>query len=473
VSVTLATTLASIAGRASSPMNMDDSERRGRAFARSIGLNFFGQVAVLVLGIVPSLLVARWLGPSDRGLLGLMLTASGIVLVVVNVGLTTAVAYFSSRRDAPHGALFGNSLLYGVLLLVVLTPPAWFYSDQIADLIARGRGGHLWALAAALVSLTFLDWTTHNQLLGRFRFGLYNVLITLSKVVSLIGVVVLIGVAGKGIGGYLVATGAGNLLVIVGSATVILRWAKPRIDRALFRTMLAYGSKVQLGGLFQLFNSRFDVFILQFYRPLSAVGYYVVAQTLAELVMVLARAFQSSILPLVSYDSDDPDRQADSTVMSMRHHAILAGGATVVNAVFSPLLILFGYGDAFRPALLPFFIILPGVWFFGTGLVAANDLNGRGRPGLSSALSAVAVSITLGLDFLLIPPYGVTGAAIASLVAYTVLGVTSLIALGRVSGVRTRDLMPTRAELALYPAASRVVFSRVQSFVAGLSPLGR
>jgi O-antigen/teichoic acid export membrane protein len=141
--------------------------------------------------------------------------------------------------------------------------------------------------------------------------------------------------------------------------------------------------------------------------------------------------------------------------------------------VFSPLLILFGYGEAFRPALLPFFIILPGVWFFGTGLVIANDLNGRGRPGLSSALSAIAVSIAPGLDFLLIPPYGVTGAAIASLVAYTVLGITSLIALGRVSGVRPRDLMPTRAELALYPAASRLVLSRVQSFPARLSPLGR
>jgi O-antigen/teichoic acid export membrane protein len=452
---------------------LDESWRSGRAFFRSIGLNFFGQIAILALGVVPSILVARWLGPADRGLLGIMLTAKGLVLGIASVGIPTAVWYYSSRRDAKHAELLGNSVVYAAALTIVLVPTVWYLSGPIGDLLARGRGGHVWVLAAALVPVTLLDWSAHNQLLGQLRFGFYNVLITTARVVFLVGAVVLIGVFDTGVAGFFIATAAGSTLVIVGSTAVITRWGLPRVDLKLFRAMLAYGSKVQVGGVFQLFNARFDVVILQFFRPLSAVGYYVIAQMLAELVMVLARAFQSSILPLVSYESGDPTHQATTTVRSMRHHAILAAGAMAANAVFAPLLIVVGFGNAFYPAFLPFFIILPGIWFLGSALVVSNDLSGRGRPGLASALTGLAVTITIGLDLLLIPPFGVPGAAVASLVAYTVFGVASLIALSRVSAIPVRDLLPTRAELALYPAASRVVLARVQAFLADLSPLSR
>src|SRR5205085_6397878 len=117
---------------------------------------------------------------------------------------------------------------------------------------------------------------------------------------------------------------------------------------------------------FQIANYRFDVFILQIYRPLTAVGYYVVAQVVAELTTVIASAFQTSLLPLIShYGSED----ARTTVASLRHHSLLAFAATLANVGFGSVIILLGYGPAFRPALVPMLIILPGIWFLGTGQV--------------------------------------------------------------------------------------------------------
>ena len=56
----------------------------------------------------------------------------------------------------------------------------------------------------------------------------------------------------------------------------------------------------------------------------------------------------------------------------------------------------------------------------------------RGRPGTSSILAARVQGIaTVALDLVLIPPYGAVGAAIASLLAYTVYGLVSLWVLGR------------------------------------------
>ena len=428
---------------------------------RSVLLNIAGQIATLFIGFVPSVLVARWLGPTDRGLLAVIGTTSGVAFILGCVGLPMAVLYFASEKTPPTGALLGNSLAFAAALAAVFVVPTWIFRDEIASFLSHHRGGTAWVLAAAAIPLTFLDWTTHNQLLGRLRFGYYNALIVGQKVVFLVVVVLLLRVADLGVSGVFLATIAGALLVIAGSLREILREAVPRLDRQLFRRMFSYGRKTQFGSIFQYFNSRFDVLILQFFVPLSAIGYYVIAQLLAELVMVLTRSFQSSITSLVTRDADDPTSQAATTAVSLRHHGLLCAAAVIANAVFSPLLIIVAYGHGFHRAIVPFFIILPGVWFLASGLLIANDLNGRNRPGLASTLSGVGVGVTVVLDLILIPFFGVIGAAVASLIAYLVFGVASLATESRVAELPIRAMLPTRADVAVYPAAMRRLWLRV------------
>jgi O-antigen/teichoic acid export membrane protein len=430
--------------------------------ARSVTLNVLGTGGSLLVGFVASLLLARWLGPTDRGLLALMIEIATVGIAIVALGLPMTVTYYASRRDTPRGALLGNTAAYGLLIAVVVIPLAWFGRGTLASAFGRGRGGEAWVLAGALVPLLFLDWTTHNQLLGKLRFGRYNVLVVLSRVATLALVVALVGVAGLGVTGGLLATAAASGVMIAGSLPVLLREARPRVDLAFFRQMVSYGRRVQVGSLLEFVNYRFDVIILQFFRPLRDVGVYVVAVILAELVITLSTAFGTTLMPLVSSLESDP-RQRDTTIASLRHHAVLAVVAIALDAVAAPVLILLGYGHAFVPSLAPFFILLPGMWFLGTSAVVTNDLRGRGRPGTSSLLAGVVVVLTVVLDLVLIPPLGIDGAALASLIAYTVFGVLSLVVLARVVGVRARELaLPTRVELAQYPAALGRVRARMR-----------
>lgn len=429
---------------------------------RSVLLNIVGQVAMLVIGFVPSVLIARWLGTTDRGLLAVLGTSSSIAFIVSALGIPSAVLYFASAKEPPTRTLLGNSLVVAAAMTVVFVLPAWLLRDQLADLLTHNRGETLWVLAALTIPVTFLDWTTHNQLIGRLRFGLYNALIIGQKVLFLIVALVLVRIIDIDVAGVLIATIAGSLLVIAGSLWAILPEGRPALDRPLFGQLLSYGRRTQLGAIFQFVNSRFDVLILQFFVPLAAVGYYVVAQTLAEMVMVLTRSFQASITSLVTRDADNPAGQAATTSVSMRHHGLLCLGATAINAVFSPILIELAYGPGFRPAIVPFFIVLPGIWFLASGLLVANDLNGRNRPGLASKLSGLAVGVTVTFDLLLIPFFGVTGAAVASLIAYVVFGVASIGAESRVSHLPWRELMPRIEDARAYPRVARGIWTRMR-----------
>jgi Na+-driven multidrug efflux pump len=115
-------------------------------------------------------------------------------------------------------------------------------------------------------------------------------------------------------------------------------------------------------------------------------------------------------------------------------------------------------------------ILLPGIWWLGMGSVVTSDLRGRGRPGTASIVSGVALIATISLDVALIPPFGVLGAAVASLVAYTVQGILALAALSRVSGMPVRTLVvPERADIDAYRTAARAIAGRLRGTTVPVS----
>jgi len=429
---------------------------------RAVSLNVGGQLAGFAVSFVSAIMLARFLGPSDRGLLAIMVTAATVSVGLAGAGLATSAQYFASRKGTSQAALLGNTLAFGLVLGIVFVPLFWLLSGRLSAWLGHGHGGLLWVLAGVLVPLVFLDMTSAGQLCGQLRFGLWNGLLVAARTVTLFAVAVLVGVLALGVGGALVATGLGSVLVIAVSSATVLRRGRPRLDRRLFADELRYGAKAQVGQLFQFLNYRLDLVMLTLFGSLSAVGYYAVAQTLAELVIYLGTAFQISLLPLISQLEGDA-RQHETSRAAVRHHSVLALVVIAVNAVFVPLVLLVGYGPEFRPALVPVFILLPAMWFLGTGNLISGDLRGRGRPGLASAVKGAAAVVTVILDFALIPVLGVVGAAIASTVAYAFFGLGSLVVLSRVSGVPVRELVvPSRADLALYPRGARSLVARLR-----------
>ncbi len=435
--------------------------------AHAVTLNILGNLAAAAIGFAASIALARWLGPSNRGLLALMISISSLSLYLLGIGVPWATVYYSSRRDRAPEALFGNALVQAATLAVIVIPASWLAHRALADAFGHGQGGLTWILAGALVPLVFLEWTTNSQLQGMLLFARSNALGVLAKLVYVLAVLVLLGILRLGVAAGLIATGAAALVVILGACKPILASGRPRFDRRLMVAMLRYGSRVQVGSVFQLAMARIDVVILQFFRPLTQVGYYVVAQTIAELVLQLTQAFQQSVMPIVSsYEGDE--RQDSTTADSLRHHGILAGAGVLANAGFGTVVILLAYGTRFHPAVLPMLVLLPGIWFLGMGGVVQSDLSGRGLPGTSSRLAVLATAAIVALDFALIPPLGVLGAALASVAAYTIYGVSSVAVLRSVSGIPLRRLVvPTREDFMLYWRFLRRASARLRSTPGG------
>jgi O-antigen/teichoic acid export membrane protein len=112
--------------------------------------------------------------------------------------------------------------------------------------------------------------------------------------------------------------------------------------------------------------------------------------------------------------------------------ALTALGGMALAVVGRTLIVLI-YGEAFATAYGPLLALLPGVVLLGGAKVLTNEIAGRGHPHYNSVASALGLGLTIVLDLLLIPRFGVLGAAIASSLAYAAIFVAAIVFSARVS----------------------------------------
>jgi O-antigen/teichoic acid export membrane protein len=94
-------------------------------------------------------------------------------------------------------------------------------------------------------------------------------------------------------------------------------------------------------------------------------------------------------------------------------------GATGLVVLGKPLIQLI-YSLTFINAYLPMLALLPGVVLLGAAKVLTNEIAGRGYPQYNSLSAGTAFILTVVFDLILIPRYGILGAALASSISYTV-----------------------------------------------------
>jgi O-antigen/teichoic acid export membrane protein len=110
-----------------------------------------------------------------------------------------------------------------------------------------------------------------------------------------------------------------------------------------------------------------------------------------------------------------------------------------------PLILLFytsKYIEALRPALL----LLPGIISLGLSSMLGTILVGQSKPREQTIASGVSCLVTVVLDLVLIPKYGISGASIASTIAYTISAIYLIGVYKNLSQATLRDMLVIKRE---------------------------
>jgi O-antigen/teichoic acid export membrane protein len=419
-------------------LNPSHASRRlripGRAVLDNLGARL---VAVVALGI-GTILVARVGGAEDVGVLALLRVLPGLVGVLAACGLPGAMGYFLAGPHAGHprlwptilvllGAGMGIGTAVWLLLVPVIHAVLLPTASTLVMLLAGVSVATQLPLAVAKSSLQGLDDRKGSNAVTAGEEAAFLPAFGVAWLLGLRGSLLLVVVL---IVADVVVAGAGWARLVRQVHGRGMRMTG-RPDRPLARSIVSFGLLGQVGGLVNLLNLRLDFLVLGSIAGPAPLGVYAVASKFAELVRLPSLAVTWVSYPRIARLGPE----ASATVV--RRQLPWLGGVGIVGAVVlalaaGPLLPAL-YGQEFVASVVPAAIIAVGLCASPAGGLAGGYLLGTRRPGTGSVLQAVGLLATLGLDLALIPSFGVTGAAVASAVAYLVTDVSTVLVVRRLT----------------------------------------
>ena len=382
---------------------------------------FASNSGTLALNLAAAVVISRVLGPAGKGGLSLIQVAAALAVFVASLGIHQSAVFLLGQNKERSRSIVSNTVFFVVAVGSVLGIAAWLLRDNIARWLSLSDWAAVLGLASLLYPLMLAQSVFSGLLMGQKRFMARNIASLLQGILQLVAVIVLVGFLHLGLTGGVLALVLPLLAVALYSYSRATEHAKPAVsqtDWKLFKRSVTYGLKSQAGNVLQMFNYRFDMFVVNYFIGVANVGIYSVAAAIGDTLWHVPTAVGNVLFPMVSGDSKRYDAAYVCAVCRQTLILCVIGALGLLACGWA--LIPMVFGEAFRGAVIPLMVRLPGTVAVAVHKVLIFALMGSGHPQYMSYTGAITLVFTILFDVLLIPPLGIMGAALASTMAYTI-----------------------------------------------------
>ncbi len=375
-------------------------------------------LAVLLLPVY-----TRYLSTSDYGVVETLVALTTVLAITLRLGISNAFFrfYYDSAEPAHRRLVLRTSFWFtmgmATLGLVAGLALSWDISD-----ILFGSSADAEVVAAAFVGL----WAQMNyeQLTALFRAEERSTAYLAASLVNIgltIGATLLLVVAlDAGPLGVIVGSFTGTLLVYAALVGYRREQLGLQFDRRLLREMNRFGLPLVPSAVFLWVTNFSDRFFLLKLADAGEVGLYSVGVRIASAIALLLTAFRMA-WPAFAYSIDD-DREARGTYAYVLTYLVLVTSwVAAALALVSPWLVDWMAAPQFaRSADVVGPLAFSVVAYAGYVVVVIGVGRAR-RTQFNWVVTGVAAVVNVALNLLLIPPYGMMGAAVATIAAYVTM----------------------------------------------------
>jgi len=388
-----------------------------------------GALASKLLAFVLLPVYTRYLTPDDYGVVALLTTTGAVAALVAELGLGSALFWSVIYRGEDERRAAGSALVLlvgqGVLLfggLAIVAGPlaglifgtAAGYAGLLRLVFLTGLLGLVDIVFLALLRIRERAGTYAAAAIGRFALGaLLNVLFI---------VVLRRGVEGLVVAGLLTAAIAAGVELVVLARAVGLAF-----DRQLVRRMLGFGAPLMPANVAGVALTSADRYFLQAFDSAAAVGIYAIGYSIGMAMNLAVQAVQLA-WPAQMFaiaKRDDAERQLGRL---LTHFLVVFGFAWLVLSVYAREIVVVMTTPRYYEAAAVVPLVTLAYVFYGVRMITNTGLMTRNRTSAVTPLVLAATALNLALNVLLIPRFGILGAASATALSYGALMALSLAA---------------------------------------------
>lgn len=390
---------------------------------------FSAKVLTTIIAIVSTPVIVRLLGPGGYGDYAVFLSIFTLYMIPISSAITEGVQkYIAENREREnwqervirfYTILATILVLLGMLVLIaaiLLGIPTWAFGEEFTL---------YFTLLVGYIFISQFRALGYHIVLG---FGLEHISESLNVIRKFGTVTIGIGflLFGLGVSGMILGHILANVIVTAIALVVILRTVSVR--KVFKRTSASFPRRELLSFnalnvvLVLLLMSLFhiDVIMLRFIVGDETTGFYKAALQLAEYLWVVPMALQLLLLHSSStlWSENKVEEITDLASRVTRYTLLLVGLMAVGLAALAERVVPLYYGEPFTVSVLPLLLLLPGTIGFALARPLQAISQGAGEIRTLIIATGVGAGLNLVLNALLIPMFGMTGAAVATSTSY-------------------------------------------------------
>lgn len=393
---------------------------------------------ITALGL--NIAIARMLGPDRSGDLYFFLTNIYLVLLLGSLCLDAGITYYVSKKESPEAFLASFSLVWaiGVSVLISLAFFIFFYNT------AHGVFNRSFLIfACVLYSLGTLLTIYFTAF-----FYSYDNYKTPNLVAAATNIGLLICIPWQKNWPF----DTNDFLIIFFAATlfqgivITSAWFVQKKERFAFnfkgikniQPVLKYSLAALAGNFTYFILYRVDYWFVEHYCDAKSLGNYIQVSRLGQLLILPSAIIAGTLFPQAS--QENVSFRASSFGKIVRVLFFSYSLAAVFLFLFGKEVILFLWGKGFDEMYEPLIIIMPGILFLAVSYLFSPLFAGRGKVSYNVFIALVTLVVVIAGNFLLVPEWGINGAAASTSFGFLVMMILNVIIANRKFGFTLRIL---------------------------------
>jgi len=413
-------------------------------FAKNVTMAFISKVLMIVISLLTTIIIARVLGPSGKGVFAALGAVTGIALQFGNLGLHGANTYFSAKDKSKAASLVGNSFWLSLIIGLIL-----FFIFYIFFLQHPGSLGninfHLIVVAIIAIPFMLLAYLWQNILIGLNKIKAYNLILIFYQIFLLLGAIGILLVWKQNIFPLIIFNTCTSIIIAFFFSYYLIKIKQFSLsfDYNLAKQSFNYAFKVYLTCFFAYLVLRSDLFILNYFRGSAETGIYSIATNFVDGIILLPSIIALILMPKVTENLINSPELISKTVRL----SVIIIGIICIGVVFfgSPAINLM-FGQNFNRSFIPLLILIPGAFFFALESIIVQYFSAHNRLMPVVYFWIIASVFNIGLNIIFVPMYGMIAAAISSLLSYFLVFIMVLNLFIDYSKIKIKNLFPKRID---------------------------
>lgn len=386
-------------------------------------------VAVKASGIILLPIYTNYFSVEEFGRLGLILAIVIIMTQIVVLGQGQSIIRFNNPQ---YGEWNVKSILFSLLIVVIISIITFIIIAELSLYQVSKILGSVTDyysslnIAVYIISVTVINNLFQNKLRADEKSGFYTVLNILKLIVLIIVTIYLVASLKIGINGVLIGQLVSEVVALIIVLPSMIKSMQVKLNFDAINASIKFGVPLIFSALSMTLLNISDRFLIKFLSTEAALGLYELGYRVAGILnMFFIMPLSLTLLPIAYKIYNQPgDKEYYKKIMTYVTFLLVWGGLFL--AVFSKEIItLFSSSASFIPSHEVVPIILLSYVFLGMSLVSSLGLYLLSRTVYVAIITIVSAFINIGLNFILIPKYGIMGAALDTLIAFVFLYIVS------------------------------------------------